>query len=51
MPKTIKPVVDIPALLDATADLESGHSIEAVLAQHGLQPPCIKRCGSMPARN
>ena len=32
--KTIKPVVDIPALLAATMDLESGHPIEGVLKQH-----------------
>ena len=34
--KQLKPVVDIPALLDATKDLESGHPIEAVLRQHGI---------------
>ena len=36
MSKAIKPVVDIPALLEATADLESGHPIEIVLRQHGI---------------
>jgi hypothetical protein len=36
MPKAIKPVANLDALLEATADLESGHSIEAVLAQHGI---------------
>ena len=34
--KTLKPVVDIPALLAATMDLESGHPIEGVLRQHGI---------------
>ena len=28
--------IDIPALLDATADLECGHPIEAVLRAHGI---------------
>ena len=34
--KTIKPVVDIPALLAATMDLESGHPIEGVMRHHGI---------------
>jgi hypothetical protein len=35
--KTIKPVVNIDALLAATKDLESGHPIEGVLKQHGFR--------------
>ena len=34
--KKLKPVVDIPSLLDATKDLESGHPIEGILRQHGI---------------
>jgi hypothetical protein len=32
---TTPPTIDIAALLDATADLESGHPVEAVLMAHG----------------
>jgi hypothetical protein len=34
--KTIKPVVNIDALLESTMDLESGHPVEGVLKHHGI---------------
>lgn len=37
---TTPPTIDIPALLDATADLEVGHPIEAVLDSFEIAAEC-----------
>ena len=34
--RKIKPVVDIPALLESTMDLESGHPVDGILRQHNI---------------